>query len=151
MPHLFADAPLRLSIVAECSQERIGATSSTTAPFYVIVTNQSDRPVRVWREWCSWGYFALSLEAKTPDGRAFQIKKKPTAWTKNFPDYFIILPNAHFVLPVKLNEKWQNYPTEERKLSLRAHYQILADKESKEKQVWTGKIISPWMEVTLYK
>jgi hypothetical protein len=30
--------------------------------FHVIVSNTSDKPKRIWREGCSWGYFGLTFE-----------------------------------------------------------------------------------------
>jgi hypothetical protein len=31
--------------------------------FHVILTNSSEKPKRIWKEWCSWGVFRTILRA----------------------------------------------------------------------------------------
>jgi hypothetical protein len=145
-----ADSSLKLSIVPERSHEKMGASVRTVTPFYVVAVNQSNKPIRVWREWCSWGYYALSLEAKLPDGTVVPITKKGVVvWTKNYPDHFIILPGEYFVMPVKLKDEWEGFHAKEEKVFLRAHYKIVSEEYAAKEGVWTGEVISPWIEVTL--
>lgn len=147
------EAPLKLSIVPERSDEKDGASIRPYTPFYVVIRNQSDKPVRVWRELNSWGYYCLSLEARSPDGKIFLIKKKQIfAWNSNFPDPFLIQAGEYFVIQVILKDVWEGYPVNDGKLSLRAHYKIEADadKASKDYNIWTGELVSPWIEVMFY-
>jgi hypothetical protein len=104
----------------------------------------------VWKEWCSWGYYALLLEFQFPDGSTHLISKKERGWDKNFPDAFLIQPNGYFVMPVKLREEWPDIHSKGRKMRLRAHYRISPDDKSKEERVWSGEIVSQWIDVTVY-
>ena|SRR5579871_5093064 len=144
---------LKVSIVPQSSYDRNVRWIGTRGQFYVVVKNQSDKPVTVWNEWCSWGYFALSFEAITPDGKRYDIKKKDRGWDANFPDPFVIQPGEYFVMPVRLSEEWQGFPNKQQKLKLRAHYKIIADeithKSGPGSDVRDGEFMSDWIELTI--
>jgi hypothetical protein len=124
--------------------------------FAVVLTNVGKNPIRLWREWCSWGYFNLSFEAKDQNGAAFIVTKKPREWNKNYPDWMIIPSGDHMVIEVTFDgATWQNAPTPEtgqqRIVSLRAVYESVDSQEAKTNEVWTGKVLSPENTYTLFR
>lgn len=143
--------PITVSIVPAESGPKGDAWISPHMPFYVVVANRSAAPVSVWRESCSWGYFALTFELKTSQGTISRIEKKMIGWDADFPAPFIIPPHGYFVLPVNLEKDWQNYPTSQQEVSIRAHYKIAVDDQSQKERVWSGEIVSPWESVTVSK
>ena len=40
----------------------------------------------VWNEGGSWGYFNLSFEFASKDGKVVKVHKTPTYFTRNFPN-----------------------------------------------------------------
>src|SRR5947208_270066 len=36
--------------------------------FYVVATNVSGQSIRLWREWCSWGYYNLTFQVTGREG-----------------------------------------------------------------------------------
>ena len=152
-----AEESFTLAIVPNGSYERTGASISAFEPFYVVATNRSTQPVQVWKEWCSWGYFALSFEVQSPDGSIARMTKKPRGWDKNFPDPFLIPSGGHHVLMVSLREGWEGQPTKDQKIRIRARYKIAAGEmpedfwsPTKKWNIWNGEIVSPWLDVTYY-
>ena len=116
--------------------------------FYVVVTNVSRDPLKLWREWCSWGYYNLSFQTTGPGGKTILIKKKPMEWTKNYPDWTLISPGDAMVFEVSLDEEtWENSPlparNKNRDVKLTAVFEVRPDGESKQHGVWTGKAESP--------
>lgn len=62
---------LAVRIVSTKHHEKIGRTIELYQPsqhFDVVVTNVSDRPVRLWREWCRWGYFSPVAPPRSATG-----------------------------------------------------------------------------------
>lgn len=124
--------------------------------FHVVVTNVSKKPIRLWRDWCSWGYFNLSFEATDQNGTKTHITKNAREWNKNFPDWTIIAPSDHMVLDVTFDKSiWHNPPVPEpgknRSVSLKAVFEIAEDADSKSNKVWTGKESSPEYKYTIYR
>ena len=112
--------------------------------FDVVITNVSDQPVRLWREWCSWGYFSLSFVATDEDGKSVAASKKLRGWDKNYPDATIVPPGDHMVFEVTFEDAiWQNSPLPERGRSrtvkLRAEYEVKGDEKAEKLAVWTGR------------
>ena len=62
-------------------------TRSTVS--YVVLTNVSKESQSAFEPWHSWGYYAVSFEVQTEDGRKFTIFKKPTDFTRNIPSTFV--------------------------------------------------------------
>ncbi len=137
-------------LVGIASPERNGKrTISFSKGFPVVITNLSNRPLGVWREWCSWGYFNLSLEVRTSDGRKVQLeKKRDRGWTRNFPDWYTLDPGESVIRNIVLTDKdWKGIEdlkvTGNAKLFIRVVMDVSTTDESKEKGVWSGKIVSP--------
>ena len=114
--------------------------------FYVILTNTSSHPVSLWETWCSWGYWMLAFELTGPDGTVYSIVKTPTAmWTMNFPASYSIPPGEQQVIPVRLDKEWinrPNFPETHTPVTFKAVYEIHESKESKQHNVWSGRIES---------
>jgi hypothetical protein len=124
--------------------------------FSVVITNVGKSPVRLWRDWCSWGYFNLSFEATDQDGMRVAVTKNQRAWDKNYPDWMIIPPGDHMVIEVAFDAAtWRNAPVpppgQQRTVKLRALYEVPADAEAKTNKVWTGKASSPENTYTLFR
>jgi hypothetical protein len=125
-------------------------------PFHVVVTNVSNQPLRLWREWCSWGYYNLSFEVTDEDGKTTTVKKKQRGWRKNYPDWFLVAPSEHMVFDITLDESvWENPPLPEkgksRVVKMRAVLEIPEDADTKGSGVWTGKVVSPEHSYTIYR
>ena len=154
-----APPPLAVRIVPTRHHEKIGRTIELYQPsqhFDVVVTNVSGRPVRLWREWCSWGYFSLSFVVTGEDGKSVAVRKKPRGWFKNYPDATIVPPGDHLVFEVSFDDAtWQDPPLPERGRSrtvkLKAEYAVGSDERSEELGVWTGRASSPEDRFTIWR
>lgn len=149
-----APPPLTVRIVPTQYHEKTGRTIS--GDFQVVLTNVSDRPVRLWREWCSWGYFSLSFVVTGEDGKSVAVRKKSRGWDKNYPDATIVPPGDHFVFRVSFDDAiWQDSPLPERGRSrtvqLKAEYAVESDEQSEKLGVWTGRASSPEDRFTIWR
>jgi hypothetical protein len=72
--------------------------------FHVLLTNVSQDPIRVWQEWCSWGYYCLQIEVVEKNGTKHLLKKKRVGFYANFPDYVDLQPGQSSVWDVDLHE-----------------------------------------------
>lgn len=111
--------------------------------FFVLLTNVSKKPVRVWQEWCSWGYYSLKFEAFGEDGKRHLIKRKPTSFYANFPDCVELPPGESVVWRVELDpSEWVDLSwlatNKVEHVKLRAIYSVDTDEESKRYDVWVG-------------
>lgn len=147
-----ADADLAVRIVPnDFYSEKLGRSIERNEHFHVVLTNQTRRSLRLWKEWCSWGYFNLSFEVHDEDGRVTKMTKAPSGWDRNFPDWIILAPGDHFVIDVKLDESvWQGIPAPSapkrppvpRVVRLKAIFEIRTDEEAVRNAVWTGRAAS---------
>jgi hypothetical protein len=141
---LFNQPPFSVSVVPGAGG--IAMAKNNVREFYVILTNISKDPQSVWEDWNSWGYYAISFELTTADGKYFVLSKKQAGFTKNFPSTFTIDPGEHQVYPVKLDQWWETHPalpkTDEMPITLKAVYEISPTPEATHYKVWTGRIES---------
>jgi hypothetical protein len=124
--------------------------------FHVVVTNVSGEPVRLWKEWCSWGYFNLSFVATAEGGRPVTVVKQPRGWDKNYPDWEVVPPGGHHVREVTFDPAtWPDVPLPEpnrsKPVRMKAVFSIRPDNEAKEHGVWTGQVSSPEELYTIWK
>jgi hypothetical protein len=124
--------------------------------FAIVLTNIGSHPIRLWRNWCSWGYFNLSFKVQDQEGRTFVVKRKQRPWNKNYPDWMIIPPGDHMVIKVAFgSSKWQNSPLPkpglQRVVKLQAVYESAESKEAKKHGVWCGKVSSPENTYTIFR
>lgn len=151
IPHTYADNfnPASISIYFPERQK-----------FHVLLTNKGEKPIRIWKEWCSWGYFSLSFKIELADGKILYPKKQRTAWDKNFPAWMEIPPHGHTVFEVNFAndssqlEYWADsplsLPVTPITCKMTALFEITKSSEAKEYNVWTGSIESKSEEIILY-
>lgn len=118
----------------------------------VVIVNTSDQTQRVWRDWCSWGYYNLSLEFRDGDGNTWVCEKKPRGWTKNYPDAAELAAGESIIFRLELGDEiWDKLPKvaagAERKLEMRVRYAIDKDEDATRQQVWTGNLATRWQSV----
>jgi hypothetical protein len=152
--------PLKVAIAVPAGKSgvRTVTLARPESHFHVVLTNTSDKPLTLWREWCSWGYYNLAFEYTDEGGMLRRIAKVERGWRKNFPDPFVLPAGEHFVYDVHFGdaEIWKGVSLDERaaagtKLKLRAVFEILPDPDAARDGVWTGRIVSPEVELTFYK
>ena len=122
--------------------------------FYVVVTNVSQQSQALWEWWNSWGYFAISFEVATDDGRKVTLSRKRTiVFTRNVPSMFVVAPGEHQVYAVQLDKWWETQPmlrrAEEMPVKLKAVYEVSPTAESAQHKVWTGRVESKTYDFTL--
>jgi hypothetical protein len=126
---------------------------TTGNSFYVVLTNNSQTAISTWELSNSWGYRTISFRAATADGEQFVISRKPQSSTVNFPASFWLVPGAHQVYPVLLNDSWAADPVPARvgktQVSLTAVYEVSQTPESEKFRVWTGHIESKPYKIDL--
>ncbi len=124
----------------------------------VVVTNVSDQPVRLWRDWCSWGYYNLTLEFADENAaggeKTWVLAKKERGWSKNYPDAAEIAPGGSMIFTVPLTATtWKGSDFLQKyvgkKLKMRVNYAIPADADTKKLGVWTGRVQSKYQEYTI--
>lgn len=147
---------LRISIsLPKRGDQRTLSVGDSAAEFHVVLTNVSAAPIRLWKEWCSWGYFNLSFELQLGDDKPVPIVKLERGWDKNYPDAVEIPPGEHLVLPVRLRgDEWKlEFGKKEAgpwPARLRAFYDVSPDDESRRLGVWTGRVESAAIDVMLH-
>ena len=142
------DSALSLSL----STQRV-VHADPKSPFHVLVTNKSSEPLKIWEDWNSWGYFAVSFEMSDNSGASWVVKKRADAiFTRNFPSFVTVPGNTH-VVDVYLGDGkvWEGVPLkrgQSQTVLVRAVFEIPETNESKQYGVWTGRIESGQVEVT---
>ena len=143
--------PFAVSVVparSASSGRGISMAANTLDTFYVLLTNVSAQAQTVFETSNSWGYYAVSFELRTVDGRVVVITKKQTWFTRNVPSTFWIPPGEQMVYPIELNDDWvagaplpmaDEEPVD---VTLKAIYEVKATPESTRQNVWTGRIES---------
>jgi hypothetical protein len=151
-------AQLSVQIVPASSHPRSGRwlylSDDGSRHFHVVLTNASKEPIRLWEEWCGWGYFSLSFEARDSKGKVVVISKKPRGWDKNFPCPVELAAGEQWVVNVGLEPAiWENSPlagdSGKATTRLKAIYEIREDGATRKEKVWTGKVSSPELEYNL--
>jgi hypothetical protein len=143
-----------VKIVPYSYYDESGPLINFHSPFQVVVTNMSDTKQKLWKEWCSWGYFNISFEVALTDGTKCRITKKMRDWTRNGPDYLIVEPRNHFVYNVRFaDDIWQGFPKQmsAQDVKINAVFEVQPDDQSEKLGVWTGRIESENVSVRLHK
>jgi hypothetical protein len=152
------ESPISVSIAipTESTTNRILFYRNRTNHFHVIVSNTSDKPQRIWQEWCSWGYFGLTFEFTDEHGKKWVANKKERSWTRNFPDWWILEPHESLVMDVHFGDSdiWQGFPKvgdTPQIVTMRAVLEFKPDDESRKNGIWTGRVVSPTITVKFYQ
>jgi hypothetical protein len=128
------------------------SVSGKESHFHVIVSNVSKQPQKVWRNWCSWGYFNLTFKVTDEAGKETILSKIGRAWTKNFPDSWTLEPGDMLDIEVHAAD-WANFPMpapgKNRTVRLQAVYEINPDPAAAKESVWTGRVASETREYVL--
>lgn len=124
-------------------------------PFLVVLTNTSPKPLRVWRDWCSWGYQQLSFEITEHGGNTWIVTRKEHPFHKNYPDFWTLDANEPLVLSMTLSsDQWESKrdgvsgagiaitSLRGKAVTLRAIFAAEEDDQSREHKVWTGRVTS---------
>lgn len=147
-PSEAADSPIAVSIaVPQRGTERVLEYHGESRHFHVIISNTSDKPQRIWREWCSWGYYGLSFEFTDATGKTRTAKKKPKRWVKNYPDFWTVAAHENLVLDVQFSDTdiWEGFPRPKgvsEAFTMRAVFEFQPDDQSQKNSVWTGRVVS---------
>ena len=132
----------------------IYATSS--GAFYVVLTNVSKEPQRIFEDWSSWGYWSLSFEAEKETGEVVKIEKgrSSVSFTRNFPAVFSIPPGGHYVFEVNFDKlTWPAITNEIRvdtvaierawgTVQFKAVFTQNDDEDAIKHRVWIGQVAS---------
>jgi len=151
------DSPITVSIAIPNNRHNERQLDyNTDKLFHVIVTNTSDEPIRIWREWCSWGYYGLSFEFTDATGKKWKAEKGLTAWTKNYPDFWSLEAHESLVLDVQFAKTniWVGFPhlqQPSQTFIMRAVFEFQPDDESHKYSIWTGKVASEAKTYVFYK
>ncbi len=137
---------IEVAVPAHRGERRIEPRDRTTH-FHVIVSNTSGKPQRIWREWCSWGYFGLTFEFTDEAGRKWVAKKKGKNWTVNYPDWWDLEPRESLVLDVHFGDAdiWEDFPRPERgsqTVTMQAVFEFKPDDQSLKHGAWTGRAVT---------
>lgn len=122
----------------------------TVSMVVVHLHNDSDKPIRVWESWNSWGAYNASLEIILGDnpeihtvGIGFRV------WTMNFPSWEEVPVGGSFSVFLRLYEgSWsidQEVLDWSGPVRIRPVFFIGEDEESVEAGVWTGSVRGDWV------
>ncbi|MFA6281915.1 MAG: hypothetical protein WCY05_05385 [Candidatus Omnitrophota bacterium] len=158
---LFAQSPdkeMTLTLVIpqahNFSERQIYKRFDNKPNFHVLLKNISNKSERIWQEICSSGYENLYFELEV-NGKKILIQKSPKDWSKNYPDYLTINPGEYIVFDVYITtDEWGGLPkvTEKTPVKIKAIYETkeIPLKNSKSYNVWSGKIESQTLDVSIY-
>ncbi|MCP5536683.1 MAG: hypothetical protein H7A51_10715 [Akkermansiaceae bacterium] len=149
-------ADWRVELVPSRHSEGKGQVLYATKPldkFYIVLHNTSGQDQRVWRDWCPWGYHNLSLHAELDNGKKVLLTTATKNWGRSYPDAALVRAGKSYVFEVHLAGKvWkglEELPGSAFKLTV--VYEVKETAESKQKHVWTGKVSSEAVTVTVRK
>jgi len=122
---------------------------------HVVLTNTSNQPQNIWKEWNSWGYYALSFEVTDEHGKTSIVRKGIKVWTVDGTDYWTLDPHESLVIDVDCaSDEWEGFPRptkEPQSVAMRAIFEIKPDAASRKFSVWTGRVFSKVADYTFYK
>lgn len=120
---------------------------------HVRITNVSNQPQRLWKDWNSWGWFNLTLQMVTETDTTIISRKRPDHWDGDFSDFWLLQQNESIILEVDLTTAtWKGFPDlygESLSVTLTAIYQNKPDILAEEFGIWTGKLESKTIKVVM--
>ncbi len=139
--------------IAVREDEEWNKANKVTSTLSVVLFNQGDKPLHLWKDWCSWGWYNLEFEVTTKDGKKERLCKGLKDWCMNYPDFWTIGPKQALVRNVAFgSDDWTGLADLDlgrHEVRLRAIYEVHQDEDAKEHGVWTGRITSEEHEYTL--
>ena len=127
------------------------------AHFHTIISNVSTNDIRLWKEDCSLGYEALSFEVADNAGNNWVAKKRRRNWRTNYPRWRVLKPKEAMVIDVYFGDArvWEGFrrPPKGTPLTviLKAVFEIPADKDAKDHQVWAGRVVALPVQLQFYE
>jgi hypothetical protein len=130
--------------------------------FHVLITNISSKPVGVWQEWNSWGYYCLQIEIVERNGTRHLLKKKSANFLVNSPDTVDLKPGGSVVWDVNLDpSEWEDLSWFPKDRSVDARVRAIYTWENSTDEddiklgvnrmgAWTGQAASPYYNFTLF-
>lgn len=150
-----AKCPIQVKIARHSNPVGVGKGYDLPNQLFVVITNVSDTPVRIWDQWNGWGYSNLSFSIQTDNRKIRKTLKRFGGENGGHgPEWIELGPGDHYVCsarfvaddPNNLTDSWGplvirngEYPW----IGLRAHYEIKASDFSRQENVWTGRASSP--------
>jgi hypothetical protein len=150
-----AKYPIQVRIARHSTAVGVGKGNDLPNQLFVVITNVSDAPVRIWDQWNGWGYDNLTFSMQTDNRKIRKTLKRFGGENGGHgPESIELGPGDHYVCSVRfaaddqndLTDSWGplvirngEYPW----ITLRADYEIKADDFSRQKNVWTGRVSSP--------
>lgn len=152
--HLHAQKPgIQLELLVPISTpggERVIALDRYPR-LHASLTNVSEQPVKVWKDWNSWGWFNLTLIMESDRGTQAIRRKHPTHWEGDFSDFWVILPGETLILEIDMTDgSWAGFPDlygERLPATLTAVYENKADVLAEEFGIWVGKVTASSLRV----
>jgi len=151
-----ADPPFVVSIPTTSKTSQL-AFRDASSHFHVVLQNRSTSPQRAWEWWSSWGWPTLSFELSDASGKHWIAnRRKDMAWSRNSPIFLTIEPGNLAVIDVYFGDAkiWEGFPLvkgQYQEVQMKAIFEVRETPESKERQVWTGRIESEPISVTFVK
>jgi hypothetical protein len=130
---------------------RITSTQPLSRPV-VSICNNTESELRVWRDGNSWGWWNVSFCAAMDDGRVIHLQRSISmSFTTNGPVCEVIAPGKQATRThIDFEDGYWKLPKDFSLGKVRhisAIYFVKPTKESGEKGVWTGIVVSPWVPV----
>ena len=117
----------------------------------MVLRNISSSPVKIWKDWNSWGYYNLSLSFSNADTSFTISKKSPTNWDGDFADYWTVPAGESLVLDIDMRAGvWKGLPDLYGEIlagKLSATYENKPDALAAEFGIWTGKLTTASLPV----
>lgn len=134
----------------QSSGSRLLSPASCSHLHYLLFWKESG--VKVYQDWNSWGYYERSLVGTDASNRAYELARRQTGFTKNYPSTDALNPGEFLITDLyPCDGSWYVSP----KLSvgkgailrLAGRFRISADGDAAKHGVWTGEIQSAPIEV----
>jgi hypothetical protein len=115
-----------------------------------------EKGVKVYQDWNSWGYYARSLVGTDASSPTYELARRETGFTKNYPSTDALNPGEFLITDVyPCDGSWYVSPKlpsgQDATLRLAGSFRIPADQDAGKHAVWTGDIQSAPIEVYLDK
>jgi hypothetical protein len=116
----------------------------------VVVTNDAQREVRIWREENSWGWSSFYFTVrKHGSGKTLKIDRKHiTTWTKNIPSYWSLPKGSGQVFSFNVLDGTWNIPEgvnlREAIHDVQATLHISPSVEAEKRKIFVGRITTAW-------
>lgn len=101
-----AQSAIRLSLANSEGYYAVGSSldsrdvAKEPVRFLVLLENTSNHDIGIYRQWNSWGYYAIHFVVEGADGTQAVIKKGLRAWSRNYPDCFWLAPGITHAFPI---------------------------------------------------